>query len=57
MTKSRRVRWAGHVEFMRYTKTHTESSSKTERKRPLLRPMRKWEDNIRNYFTEAIFVF
>ena len=37
--KSRRLRWAGHVARM--------EESKPTGKRPLGRPRRRWEDNIR----------
>ena len=51
--KSRRLRWAGHVAridegrsaFKIFTGTPTE-------KRPLGRPRRKWENNIRMYIKE-----
>ena len=37
--KSRRLRWAGHVDRM--------EEGKPARKRPLRRPRCRWEDNIR----------
>jgi hypothetical protein len=48
MIKSRRMRWAGHVarrgeKWDRYRI----SGGKPERKRPLGRPKRRWEDNIK----------
>ena len=49
--KSRRLKWAGHVEeegkspFKILTDTPTA-------KRPLGRPIRRWEDNIRMDFKE-----
>ena len=39
--KSRRFRWASHVARME------EGRKKEKRKRPLGRPRRRWEDNIR----------
>ena len=48
MTKSRRLRWAGHVARMEEGKSAFEvlTSTPTE-KRPIGRPMRRLEDNIR----------
>ena len=39
--KSRRLRWAGYIARMK------ENSNKPTGKRPLRRPRRRWEDNIR----------
>ena len=48
MTKSRRLRWAGHAarmeDGMRAFKILT---GKPTGKKPLRRPRRRWEDNIR----------
>jgi hypothetical protein len=44
MIKSRRMRWAGHVPRMRETRIFVR---KSEGKRPLSRPRRKWMDNIK----------
>jgi hypothetical protein len=43
MIKSRRMRWAGHVARMRYRIL----VGKSEGKRPLGRPRRRWVDNIK----------
>jgi hypothetical protein len=46
--KSRRMRWAGHVALMREErKLYKVLVGKPEGKRPLVRPMRRWEDGIR----------
>jgi hypothetical protein len=46
--KSRRVRWAGHVDGMREMKnTYNTLVGKQEGKRPLGRTRHRWEDNIR----------
>jgi hypothetical protein len=46
--KSRRMRWAGHVVGMgEERKVYKVSVGKPERKRPLGRPRRRWEDGIR----------
>ena len=42
--KSRRLRWAGHVARMEQSRN---ASGKPEGKRPLGRPRRGWEDNIK----------
>jgi hypothetical protein len=47
VTKSRRVRQAGHV-------THKRDH---EGKKPLRRPMYKWEDNIKIYLTQSEGVY
>jgi hypothetical protein len=44
MIKSRRMRWAGHVARMEENRILV---GKPEGKRPLGRPRRRWEDNIR----------
>jgi hypothetical protein len=47
-TKLRRMRWAGHAGRMRQARNaHTIPVGKPEEKRPLGRPRRRWEDNIR----------
>ena len=49
--KSRRLRWAGHVARMEEGRSSFEIlTGKPTGKRPLGRPWRKWEDNIRIYF-------
>ena len=48
MNKSRRLRWAGHVAIMEEDRSAFKIlTDKPTGKRPLGRPMRKWEDNIR----------
>jgi hypothetical protein len=41
INKSRRMRWAGHVELMRRRETHTNFIGKRQGKRPLGRPKRR----------------
>ena len=46
--KSRRMRWAGHVAHMGEDRgVHRVLVGKPEGKRPLGRPRRRWEDNIK----------
>jgi hypothetical protein len=46
--KSRQMRWAGHVACMgEERKLYTVLVGKSEGKRPLGRPRRRWEDGIR----------
>ena len=48
MIKSRRLRWAGHVARMEESRNAFEIlTGKPTGKRPVGRPMRRWEDNIR----------
>ena len=48
VVKSRRMRWAGHVARMEEGRdVHRVLVGKPEGKRPLGRPRRRWEDNIR----------
>jgi hypothetical protein len=48
VTKSRRIRWAGHVARMRERRgVYNVLVGKPEGKRPLGRPRRRWEDNIK----------
>ena len=48
MIKSRRLRWAGHVARIEEGKSASKMlTGKLVRKRPLGRPRRIWEDNIR----------
>ena len=48
MIKSRRLRWAGHVARMEEGSSAFKIlTGKPTGKRPLGRPRRKWEDNIR----------
>jgi len=47
VVKSRRMRWAGHVARMVEDRgVHRVLVGKSEGKRPLGRPRRRWEDNI-----------
>jgi hypothetical protein len=51
VVKSRRIRWAGHVARMGEDRgVHRVLVGKPEGKRPLGRPSRRWEDNIRWIF-------
>jgi hypothetical protein len=46
--KSRRIKWAGHVARMREERgVYRILVGKPEGKRPLGRPRRRWEDNIK----------
>ena len=48
VVKSRRLRWAGHVARMGEERgVHRVLVGKPEGKRPLGRPRRRWEDNIK----------
>ena len=48
VVKSRRMRWAGHVARMgEDSGVHRVLVGKPEGKRPLRRPRRRWEDNIK----------
>jgi len=48
VVKSRRMRWAGHVARLREGRSgHRVLVGKPEGKRPLGRPRRRWEDNIK----------
>jgi len=48
VVKSRRMRWAGHVACMGEGRgVHRVLVVKPEGKRPLGRPRRRWEDNIK----------
>ena len=48
MIKSRRLRWAGHVARMEESRSAFKIlTGKPTGKRPLGRPRRTWEDNIR----------
>ena len=49
--KSRRMRWAGHVAHMEVgRRVHKVLLGKTEGKKPLGRPRRRWKDNIKWIF-------
>jgi hypothetical protein len=48
VTKSRRMRWAGHVERMGEKRgTYRILVGRPEGRRPLGRPRHRWEDNIK----------
>jgi hypothetical protein len=47
VVKSRRMRWAGHVGHLGGRGVHRDLVGKPEGKRPLGRPRRRWEDNIK----------
>ena len=48
VVKSRRMRWAGHVTGMGEERgVHRVLVGKSEGKRPLGRPRRRWENNIK----------
>ena len=52
--KSRRLRWAGHVARMeQFRNADRVLVGKPESKRPLGRPRRRWEDNIKMYLREV----
>jgi hypothetical protein len=54
MIKSRRMRWAGHVERMGEERgLYRVLVGKPEGKRPLGRPRRRWVDNIRTGVQEV----
>jgi len=54
VVKSRRMRWAEHVARMGEGRVvHTVLMGKPEEKRPLGRPRRKWEDNIKMNLREV----
>jgi len=54
VVKSRRMRWAGNVARMGEDKdVHRVLVGKSEGKRPLGRPKRRWEDNIKMDLQEA----
>jgi hypothetical protein len=51
--KSRRLRWAGHVARVGERSAYRALVGKPEGRRPLGRPRRRWEDNIRMYLREV----
>ena len=52
---SRRMRWAGHVARMGEDRgVHRVLVGKPEGKRPLGRPRRRWEDNIKMDFQKVV---
>ena len=53
MVKSRRLIWAGHVARVEEGRSASKIvTGKPTGKRPLGRPRRRWEDNIRMYLEE-----
>jgi hypothetical protein len=55
VVKSRRMRWAGHVALMGEGRgVHRVLVGKPQRKRPLGRPRRRWEDNIKMHLQEVV---
>jgi hypothetical protein len=49
--KSRRMRWAGHVERTRERRSvYRVLVGKPEEKSPPRRPRRRWKENIKTYF-------
>ena len=54
VVKSRRMRWAGHVALMGKGRgVHRVLLGKPEGKRPMGRPRRRWEDNIKMNLQEV----
>ena len=54
VVKSRRMRWAEHVTRMGKDRgVHRVLVGKPKGKRPLGRPRRRWEDNIKMYLQEV----
>jgi len=55
VVKSRRMKWAGHVGLMGEDRdVHRVLVAKPEGKRPLGRPRRRWEDNIKMDHQEVV---
>jgi hypothetical protein len=52
MSKSRRMRWAGHVARMGKRNTYRILMGNSEGKRPLGRPTHRWVDNIKTDLRE-----
>ena len=58
VVKSRRMRWAGHVACMGEDRgVQRVLVGKPEGKRPLGRPRRKWEDNIKMDVKKIEWIF
>ena len=56
--KSRRMRWAGHLAIVGERRgVYRLLVGKTEGKRPLGRPRRRWEDNIKMDLQEVSHVY
>ena len=55
--KSRRLRWAGHVTRIGEGRSVFKILNGTPAgKRPLGRPMLRWEDNVRSYLKEILSI-
>ena len=55
--KSRRLRWAGHVARMDESRSDFKIlADEPTGKRPLGRPRRRWEGNIRMYLKEKVSI-
>ena len=55
--KSRRLGWAGHVARMEQSRNaYRVLVRKLEGKRPLERPRRRWEDNIKMYLRGLVVI-
>ena len=55
VVKSRRMRWAGHVARMGEGRgVHRVLVGKSEGKKPLGRPRRRWQDNIKMDLQEKL---
>jgi hypothetical protein len=52
VTKLRTVKWAGHVALMGGRGAYRVLVGRPEGKKPLGRPRRRWEDNIKVYLRE-----
>ena len=52
--ESRRLRWAGHEARMEGRNAFTILTGIPKGKRPLARPRRRWENNIRMNFKEIV---
>ena len=52
--KSRRLRWAGHLDRMEERSAYKILTGTPTGKRPLERPRRRWEDNIRMDLEEIV---
>jgi hypothetical protein len=55
VVKSRRMRWSGHIARMGEGRgVHRVLVGKPEGRRPLGRPRRRWEDNIKRDLKEVL---
>lgn len=53
MSHTRRTSWAAHVAGMGRRVIHMEFWWEQEGQRPIMRPIRRWEDNIKMYLRET----